>query len=190
MAKTQFTLKNYFKELKKCSIFVIILVIIGAAAGTWFAFRKPTQYTAVSTISVYNNTIENGTPISPYKQIAALISSKKLIMEADDTLKDEDFSQYEVKETNTGVFQIEATADTEQKAIDVTKNVMNNVSGVIENTYDDSENYRVKILDEATTATPTVTIKSRIISIAVAIAGALILAMIVVFVKFDYQAEK
>jgi capsular polysaccharide biosynthesis protein len=190
MSTTQFTLTNYFKEVKKCSIFVIILVIIGAAAGTWFAFRKPTQYTATAKIAVHNPNIDDGTPASPYMQIASLINSRKLIMEADSSIKDDDLAQYDVTEVNRGVFQIEITADTEQKVISTAKSVINNTSGVINDTYENSEDYHVTVLSEPSSATPTIVMKDRIISIAVAVAGALVVAMIVVFIKFDYQAEK
>jgi capsular polysaccharide biosynthesis protein len=182
MSKPQFTFKNYLKEIKKCWIFVIVVVILGAAGGAYYSFSKPTQYTASTKVSVYNPAVNNGPVSSPYAQIAELLMSSELV--------EGELENYEVIEKPFGVFEITATSTDSQKAIDTANTVMNSTDKVISFAFEDAENYDTTILVRATEATPTNSTKKRLISTAIVVAGAFIFALIAVFVKFDYIAEK
>ena len=182
MSKPQFTFKNYLKEIKKCWIFVIVVVILGAVGGTYYSFSKPTQYTASAKVSVYNPAVNNGPVSSPYAQIAELLMSSELI--------EADLEEYVVAEKPFGVFEIVATSNDSQKAIDTANTVMDKTSNVISAAYDDADNYQITVLERASEAAPTIVTKNRIISTAIIVAGAFVLALVAVFVKFDYIAEK
>ena len=182
MSKPQFTFKNYLKEIKKCWIFVIVVVILGAVGGAYYSFSKPTQYTASAKVSVYNPAVNNGPVSSPYAQIAELLMSSELI--------EADLEEYVVAEKPFGVFEIVATSNDSQKAIDTANTVMDKTSNVISAAYDDADNYQITVLERASEATTTIVTKNRIISTAIIVAGAFVLALVAVFVKFDYIAEK
>ena len=182
MPKPQFTFKNYLKEIKKCWIFVVAVVILGAAGGAYYSFSKPTQYTASTKVSVYNPAVNNGPVSSPYAQIAELLMSSELI--------EADLEEYVVVEKPFGVFEIVATSNDSQKAIDTANTVMDKTSNVISAAYDDADNYQITVLERASEATPTIVTKNRVISTAIIVAGAFVLALVAVFVKFDYIAEK
>jgi capsular polysaccharide biosynthesis protein len=101
-----------------------------------------------------------------------------------------DLEEYVVAEKPFGVFEIVATSNDSQKAIDTANTVMDKTSNVISAAYDDADNYQITVLERASEATPTIVTKNRIISTAIIVAGAFVLALVAVFVKFDYIAEK
>ena len=188
MSKTKFTLKNYFKELKKAWLLLVIFAILGAAGGAFYAFKKPVMYTASAKVLVYNSSIDNGSTVSPYSQIGELLLSKEVINEIN---KDsDDISDYTVVEAPRGVFTITATSGNEDHAKKVANTVIESTSGAIRYAFDDADDYRAMVLQEADQASPTVTTKTRIISIAIAAAAMLIIAAVIVFIKFDYSSEK
>ena len=182
MSKPQFTFKNYLKEIKKCWIFVAVIIVLGVAGGAYYAFSKPATCTASSKVSVYNSSVNNGPVSSPYAQIGELLMSKELV--------NGDLEEYTVVEKPFGVFEITATSTEEQKAIDTANNVIDNIDEVINEAFDDAEDYRVTVLNRASEAELTITMKNRIISVAVFAVAAFVLALIAIFVKFDYIAEK
>lgn len=189
-SKEKFTFKNYVKTVKKSWLFVVIFFVIGIAAGAWYAFRKPTEYSATAKFSVYNSVAENGAATSPYAQIAELVSSKSLLKEANVSVDTSKIGGYLVKESNRGVFLVTSTEKDEETAKNTVNAVVYAVSDVLAYTYDDSDDYKVTILEEATSAAPTASTKSRIISVAIAAFGMLALALIILFIRFDYTAEK
>ena len=190
MAKTKFTFKNYLKALKNAWIVLAAFFIIGAGAGIFVAFKKPVMYKSTSKIAIFNSAIDNGAVTSPYTQITEYLSSKKLLAEVDDSVNLEDIPEYTVEELPRGIFTINVTAkdtDTAKKFADlIVKDSMRILTSVLGNTDD----YRITTLEEASDGIATVTTKTRIIYIALASLGALIIAAIGVFVKFDYDSEK
>jgi len=182
MAKPQFTFKNYLKEVKKCRIFVAILVILGLAGGAFYSFAKPATYQATSKVSVYNSSVNDGPVTSPYAQISELLMSKELVSG--------DLAEYEVTEAPFGVFEIVATSTDSKKAVDTANTVMDNTGHVITIAFEDAGDYRTTVLDRAADATLVTSTKKRILSTAIITAVAFVFALIVVFVKFDYIAEK
>ena len=66
---------------------------------------------------------------------------------------------------------------------------MENAPVAIGAAFDDAESYKVTYLIRATETTPTISTAKRIISVAIVALGALALALIILFVKFDYSAQ-
>ena len=190
MTKTKFTFRNYLKELKKAWLFLTIFFVIGAAAGSAFAFTRKVQYTASAKFSVYNSHVDNGAATSPYSQLIELFSSKKVLANVDKTVKLEEAPSYDVKESPRGIFEVKVTAADAEKAKNFANTVVVNTNNIITEAFDDAYNYRVTILEEASEAQPTVTLKTRAISIAIAAFGMLIIAAVIVFIRFDYRSEK
>ena len=182
MAKPQFTFKNYLKELKQSWLIIVIFVVLGAAGGAFLAFTKPNNYLASAKLSVYNPAVNTGPQTSPYAQISELLMSDELV--------EGNLETYTVIEKPFGVFQIDATSTDSQKAIDTVNTVMDHAEDVIKEAFEDAENYRITILSRASEAEPTIVMKQRIISTVITTVGALALALVVIFVKFDYKAEK
>lgn len=188
MSKTKFTLRNYFKELKKAWLLLAIFAIIGAAGGAFYAFKKPVLYTTSAKVLVYNSSVDNGSAASPYAQIGELLMSKNLIEDTNKDLKD--IPEYTVVELPRGVFEVKVTDANADHAKEVANAVVNSTSSVISYAFDDADDYRVSVLTEAKDASSTVSTKSRIISIVIAAAAMIVLAAVVVFIKFDYSSEK
>ena len=188
MAKTKFTFKNYFKELKKSWLLLVIFTIIGAGAGAYYAFTKPTLYTASSKFIISNTLIDNGTAVSPYSQVSEALSSKKILSTIIDDV--DNLSDCSVVEDPRGVFVINATDKDAKKAQETANKIVNSAKEVVDSIYDNANYYKVTIASEADEAKPTVTAKTRIISIIVAAIAMLAIAAIVVFIKFDYNSEK
>jgi len=181
--KPKFTFKNYLKEVKKCRIFVIIFFVLGAIAGGAYAFSRPTEYVASSKLSVYKASVNTGSTTSPYSQISEILMSKELI-------GDENLSKYEVAEKPFGVFEIKATASDSAKAVDTANTVMTQAGNAIAIAYGDADSYKITILTRASEAEQTMSTKKRILSTVIVALGAVVLALICVFVKFDYSSEK
>jgi capsular polysaccharide biosynthesis protein len=188
MANAKFTLKNYFKELKKSWLLLAIFVVLGAAGGAFYAFRKPVLYTATAKVVINNASVDNGSMTSPYAQITALLMSKDLVNQAKG--EDVNIPSYTVVEAPRGVFAVTATDADEQRAKDGANTVIDNVDKIIALAFDNARDFRVTVVERAENTTPTVTMKTRIISIVVAAAAMFVLAAVVVFVKFDYRSEK
>lgn len=182
MSKPQFTFKNYLKEIKKCWLLVAIFVVLGAAGGAAYSFMKPTTYVASAKVSVYKSTANTGTVTSPYVQIGELLQSSELV--------DGDLESYEVTENVFGVFSIVATSADTQKAIDTANKVMDSTEKVIMTAYEDYCDYQITVLERASEAVPTIEMKNRIVSAAVITVAAFIAALVVIFIRFDYIAEK
>lgn len=183
MAKTQFTFKNYLKEVKKCRVFVIVFFVLGAIAGGIYAFSRPTEYTASSKLSFYKASVNTGSTTSPYSQVSEILMSKELIDGVN-------LSKYEVAEKPFGVFEITATSSDSQNAIDTANSVMDGARAAIAIAYEDAENYKITVLSRASESEQTMSTKKRILSTAIVAVGAVVLALIAVFVKFDYSSEK
>ena len=182
MSKPQFTFKNYLKEIKKCWIFIAVLTVLGAAGGAAYSFMKPTTYTASANISVYNSTVNTGPVSSPYAQISELLMSEELV--------GNNLEEYTVKEKPFGVFEITATSADADKAVSTVNTVMSKADTVITYAFEDAKNYQTTTLSRASEATPTTTMKKRAISAAIIAAGSFVVALIAVFIRFDYIAEK
>lgn len=188
MAK--FTFKNYLKELKKSWIMLVIFLVIGLAGGAAYAFSRPVNYNATVKFSVYNSHVDNGSAASPYSQLVELYASPRLLSNIDGAVDEKTAPKYEVKEAPRGIFTVTVTAKDAEKAKSFANTVLFNTSNVISAAFDDATNYRVTVLKEATSAEATVTNSKRIISIAVAALGMLVIAAVIVFVRFDYRSEK
>ncbi|MCQ2571044.1 MAG: hypothetical protein MJ154_02240 [Candidatus Saccharibacteria bacterium] len=182
-AKPKFTFKNYLKEVKKCWILLVVALVIGAGAGAAYSFSRPTNYGTSAKLSVFNYEVNTGSATSPYSQIGDLLMSKEL--------NEGDLSSYEVVEKPFGVFEITVTAESEEKAISTANSVMENADKAINVAFgEDAKNYKVTVLKRASEASQVLTMKSRIISTAIIVVGLLALALIAIFIKFDYSAEK
>ena len=105
-------------------------------------------------------------------------------------VKTEDMADYTVTEKPFGVFAIATRSTDEKKAIDTANTVAGKTDEVIEKAFSDSENYEVTLTQKAEKTTQGVTSTNRIISTAISAFGVLALALIIVFIKFDYTAEK
>ena len=182
MSKPQFTFKNYLKEVKKSWLLVAIFVALGAVGGAVCSFARPTIYAASAKISVYNSAVNTGSITSPYAQISELLMSGELVKG--------DLEEYTVVEKPFGVFEIIATSTNSDKAIETADAVVDNVDEAINKAFDDAGDYRITILGRASKTTPTITMRNRIISTTVSIVSAFVLALVIIFVKFDYIAEK
>ena len=120
---------------------------------------------------------------SPYAQISDLLMSTELV-------RTEDMAEYTVTEKPFGVFAIATRSTDEKKAVETANTVAGKTDEVIEKAFSDSENYEVTLTQKAEKTTQGVTITNRIISTAISAFGVLALALIIVFIKFDYTAEK
>ncbi len=183
MAKPQFTFKNYLKELKKAWLLLAIFFLAGAIGGGIYAFTRPNTYHATAIVTVYNKNTNTGPATSPYAQISDLLMSTELV-------KTEDMADYTVTEKPFGVFTIATRSTDEKKAIDTANTVADKTNDVIAKAFSDSENYEVTLTQKAEKTTQGVTITNRIISTAISAFGVLALALIIVFIKFDYTADK
>ena len=190
MAKTKFTFRNYLKALKEAWLVLVIFLVLGAGAGAFVAFKKPVMYTSATKIAVYNSTIDNGAVTSPYTQIAEYLASKKLLAEVDDAIELADIPAYTVVEAPRGIFTITVTANDAETAKKFAGIINNNAMGILSSVLGNTDSYRLTTLEEASDGVPTVTSKTRIIYLAIASLGALIIAAIGVFIKFDYSSEK
>ena len=188
MANVKFTLRNYFKELKKAWLLLAIFAIIGAAGGAFYAFRKPVLYTASAKVLINNSKIDNGATVSPYAQITELLLSKEMVNQAN--TEELNLPTYTVVEAPRGVFVITATDADAERAKFGANTVLNSTDSILDLAFDDAEDYRTTVIEREEDAAPTVTMKNRIISIVVAAAAMLVLAAVVVFIKFDYRSEK
>ena len=111
------------------------------------------------------------------------------LLESSELVKGE-LESYAVTEQSYGVFDIVATSSDTQKAINTANTVMDSTRDVLDSAYTDSCDYQITVLERAAETEPTVTMKNRIISTVVVAAAAFIFALVAVFIRFDYIAEK
>jgi len=190
MPKPKFTFRNYLKALKDAWIVLAVFLVLGAGAGAFVAFRKPVMYISTSKIAVYNSAVDNGAVTSPYTQITEYLASKKLLAEVDDAIDIEEIPDYTVEELPRGIFTIAVTAKDPETAKKYAGLIINDSIRILASVLGDTEDYRITTLEEASDGAPTVTGKTRVAYVAIAALGALIIAAIGVFVKFDYNSEK
>lgn len=190
MAKTKFTFRNYLKALKKNWILLAIFFVIGAAAGAFISLKKPVMYVSTSKIAIYNSAVDNGAVMSPYTQITEYLSSKKLLAEVDDSVEISEIPEYVVEELPRGIFTIKVTASDADTAKKYAELVIHDTTRILTAVLGNIDDYRITTLEEASDGAPTVTNKTRIIYLAIASLGALLIAAIGVFIKFDYDSEK
>lgn len=190
MAKTKFTFRNYLKALKDAWIVLAIFFVAGAAIGAFLAYKKPVMYTSSSKIAIYNSAVDNGAVTSPYTQITEYLSSKKLLSEVDDSVVLEDIPAYTVEELPRGIFTVKVTANDADTAKKYANLIINDSMRILTSVLGNTDDYRITTLEEASDGAPTVTNKTRIIYLVVAALGALLVAAIGVFIKFDYNSEK
>jgi capsular polysaccharide biosynthesis protein len=188
MTKPKFTFKNYLGELKKSWLLLAIFLAIGAVLGACYTFSRPTNYTASAKLLINNSYIDNGSTASPYAQIGELLSSKKLLEAVDPSLKD--IPSYEVKEAPRGVFEITVTDKNADHAKEIANAVSDKADEILAEAFDAASDYRITVIEVAEDATPTTTNKARILSIAIAALGMLVIGAVIVFIKFDYHSEK
>ena len=188
MTKLKFTFKNYLQELKKSYLLLIILLIIGLAGGAFYAFSRKTQYVSHAKLLVNNSAVDNGSATSPYAQIGELLSSKKLLETVNTAAKD--VPAYEVIEMPRGVFMINVTDNNGEHAKEIANAVLASAGDIISTAFDNASDYRITIIEEASEPAATVSMKSRLVSIAIAGAAMLIVGAVIVFIKFDYNSEK
>ena len=183
MAKPQFTFKNYLKELKKAWLLLAIFFLAGAIGGGIYAFTRPVIYGAVSKVTVYNKDVNTGPASSPYAQISDILMSDELV-------KTEEMADYNVIEKPFGVFEIVTRSTDEQKAIDTANTVAEKTTDAIAKAFTNASDYEVTILKKAEKSIPGISLQNRLISTTISAFGVLALALIIVFIKFDYTAEK
>lgn len=193
----KFTFKNYLKELKKSWILLLIFFILGTGAGIFYAFKNktvaaPQEY--MFEIAVHNSKINNNTEVSPYDTIGGLLYSKKLLLDADKDIKEEDIPGYSVSEPRRGIFDIKIQSSSYEKAEALYKGIIKNATKIIGTVYSDAEDYKIvtlkeinKPIDDSAAGGNT---KKRILSIAIAAFGALALGMLLIFIRFDFTAAK
>ena len=190
MAKTKFTFRNYLGELKKSWLLLAVFFVLGGILGGVYSFTRPTMYEAEAKLSIYNSHVDNGSATSPYSQIIELLSSAKLLANVDGSIDAASAPNFSVKESPRGIFEITVTDKDAEVAKDFANKILINSNNVIAAAFDDAYNYRVTIIEEALEANPTVTTKSRIITAAIIALGMLVLAAVVIFIRFDYNSEK
>lgn len=190
MSKTKFTFRNYLKALKDAWIILAIFFVAGAAIGAFLAYKKPVMYTSTAKIAIYNSAIDNGAVTSPYTQISEYLSSRKLLSEVDDSVVLEELPEYTVEELPRGIFTVKVTASDVDTAKKYANLIVDDSMRILANVLGNTDDYRITTLEEASDGMPTVTNKTRIIYLAIASFGALLIAAIGVFIKFDYNSEK
>lgn len=184
MAKSEFTFHNYCKELKKSALLLIVFLVLGIAAGIFYCNTKPTTYSVVSKISIHNAKVDNGAAISPYTQIADILGSKKLAEEKTGN----NLADYTVTEVTRGIFEISATGKKPDNLKQTVESVSNNAGIILASAYDDAEDYRIAVLQPIEDAKEDKqTMTSKVITTGIIAFGMLVLAAVVVFVKFDYK---
>lgn len=189
MSKTKFTFKNYLKELRKQWIILLAFFVVGGVVGAYYSFSKPIVYTATAKISIYNPKLNVGSPTSPYSQIAEFLASDSLLIKANEDVEEKDIVEHKIVETSQGVFSITTTGVDEDLVVKNMNMIVDSTESIIELVYDDADDYTVTVLSRADCASSAASKKSRFISTSIAAICALALAMIIVFVRFDYKSE-
>jgi len=184
----RFTFKNYIKYLKKYWVLVVIFAIIGIIGSLLFVSNNKVTYSANIKIMIYNAEADQGSAVSPYLQFKEILTSNILM---EDKVGIEDASgRLEVKESNRGVFTITDTESNPEKAVDNIKKIGDNIQALINGTYSDAYKYEITVLQLDQQATPSTSTKKNILMCAMATFSMIILAAIIIFIKFDFSTEK
>ncbi len=194
----KFTFKNYLKELKKSWVLLVVFLVIGAAAGVFYSFKDsgtpaPTVNTFTAEIAVHNPKANVTAQASPYNLVVGILNSKKLLLEANSSLKEDEVPSYTVAEDKRGVLVLRIATDSEEKAKKFSTTLFENAGKMISIVYGTADDYKFTLLKEAegiNTTVETKSTKSRIISMAVITLGALALGLLIIFIRFDFRATK
>lgn len=195
MDKPKFTFKNYIKELKKSWVLLLVFLILGTGGGLFFALKNKDASESIGStmqIAFYNPKFSTNASISPYGPIADIIASKILLTKVDTSIKEEDVPDYKVVENNPGVFTFTINAKSEENLNVFAKAIVKDAPAMINEARGDGSDFKVTVLKDVdgNQTTKTSGTKKRIITVLVAALGSLALAMLIVFVRFDYIAAK
>ena len=184
----RFTFKNYLRYLKKYWLLIVIFAIIGAVGSFFYISNNKVTYSASLKVMIYNAEADQGATTSPYLQFKEILTSNILIEERIG-IKDV-ASHLEVKETNRGVFTITNTEDNPDTAVETIKKISENIRSLVDGVYSDAEKYEITVLQLDQQATPSTSMKKNLLMGAIATLAMIVLAAVIIFIKFDFSTEK
>ena len=184
----KFTFKNYLRYLKKYWLLIVIFAIIGAVGSFFYISNSKVTYSASLKVMIYNAEADQGATASPYLQFKEILTSNVLIEERIG-IKDA-ASHLEVKETNRGVFTITNTEDNPDTTVETIKKIGDNIRSLIDGVYSDADKYEITVLQLDQQATPSTSMKKNLLMGAIATFAMIILAAVIIFIKFDFSTEK
>ena len=184
----KFTFKNYLRYLKKYWLLIVIFAIIGAVGSFFYISNSKVTYSASLKVMIYNAEADQGATASPYLQFKEILTSNVLIEERIG-IKDA-ASHLEVKETNRGVFTITNTEDNPDTTVETIKKIGDNIRSLIDGVYSDADKYEITVLQLDQQATPSTSMKKNLLMGTIATFAMIILAAVIIFIKFDFSTEK
>ena len=187
-SENKFTFKNYLKYLRKYWILIAVFAAIGLIGSYIYISNLKVTYSANLKVMVYNAEVDQGAAVSPYVQFKEILTSDILIEERVG-LKDI-ASHIEVKESNRGVFTITDTESDAGTAVENIKKISENIRSLVDGVYSDADKYEITILQIDQQATASTNLKKEIFMGIVATFAMVVLAAVIIFIKFDFSTEK
>ena len=183
-----FTIKDYFKFLKVHWLFIVIFALIGVIGSLIYTNVNEVTYSATVKVIIHNAEVDQGSAVSPYTQFKEVFMSDKILEEKLGISNASD--RLEIKEPTRGIFVITDTESKADTAVQNIKKISDNIEIIIREVYSDYEKYEVTVLSFDNQATPSTSTKKNILMCAIATAGMIFLAAIILFIKFDFTVEK
>lgn len=194
MAKTNnysYSVKDYFKYMRKCWYVVLIMLILGCAGGYYFGFKKDaTTYSSTAKVIFYNNKAELNEANAVYNQFIPLISSQKVYEDLGYDVEEYDFEGVSIGAVKPGVYTITAASDTPEHGTQTIDFIIKHASEVVKKTYGESSGYEVLVTSMPSGAIEGITKKDRIVSFTVIVVFATTIAFAGLFVRFNMIAKK
>lgn len=187
-SENKFTFKNYLKYLRKYWVLIVVFAAIGLIGSYIYISNLKVTYSANLKVMVYNAEVDQGAAVSPYVQFKEILTSDILIEERVG-LKDI-ASHIEVKESNRGVFTITDTESDAGTAVENIKKISENIRSLVDGVYSDADKYEITILQIDQQAAASTNLKKEIFMGVVATFAMVVLAAVIIFIKFDFSTEK
>ncbi|MBQ9684152.1 hypothetical protein IJV57_01590 [Candidatus Saccharibacteria bacterium] len=187
-SENKFTFKNYLKYLRKYWVLIVVFAAIGLIGSYIYISNLKVTYSANLKVMVYNAEVDQGAAVSPYVQFKEILTSDILIEERVG-LKDI-ASHIEVKESNRGVFTITDTESDAGAAVENIKKISENIRSLVDGVYSDADKYEITILQIDQQAAASTNLKKEIFMGVVATFAMVVLAAVIIFIKFDFSTEK
>ncbi len=187
-SENKFTFKNYLKYLRKYWVLIVVFAAIGLIGSYIYISNLKVTYSANLKVMVYNAEVDQGAAVSPYVQFKEILTSDILIEERVG-LKDI-ASHIEVKESNRGVFTITDTESDAGTAVENIKKISENIRSLVDGVYSDADKYEITILQIDQQAAASTNLKKEIFMGIVATFAMVVLAAVIIFIKFDFSTEK
>lgn len=185
----KFTIKDFCRYVINCWPILAICAVVGGLLAIYSYEHQSENYTSSATIMVYDNEYKFGGSISPYVQIASILTSKSAYKEAGvktDLISFEDLS---IKEKAIGVLEVTDSNPSKEKAESELQLVIENAEKVISKAYNDEKRYRVTILSEPNKPVADKTQKDKILSVAIILVASVFLAIVIDFIAFNRKAD-